>query len=141
MPHWRTLIEKDYLGAYDLAGKPWTLEIRDVAQRKVFNPENNKSKGKLVIFFKGADKGLISGAENCTTIENLYGEDFKGWIGKRITIFPTTYRSKKTKRDEPCIRIRPKIPDEAATSLPNGLANPAEVEASRRAHDESIGRR
>lgn len=135
MPHWRTLIEKDFMGEYDLGGKEWTLEIREVVQKKVFNPDNNQTKGKLVLYFKGADKGLISGAENNTTIEGMYGKDFLGWIGKRITIFPTTYKSKKTKQQEPCIRIRARIPEAPATSLPSGLAKPEDVDASRRSHD------
>ena len=135
MPHWRTLIERDYLGCYDLGGKDWTLEIREVKQQKVFNPENNKAKGKLVLYFQKADKGLIAGAENCGTIENLYGSDFTKWIGKAITIFPTTYRSKKTKRDEACIRVSPKKPDVAPSALPTGLADPADIERSRAAHD------
>lgn len=135
MPHWRTLIEKDFLGEYDLGGKDWTLEIRAVEQRKVFNPKDNKTKGKLAIFFKGAAKGLIAGAECCKAIESMYGEDFTNWIGKRITIYPTTYQSRQTKKQEKCIRVRAKIPDVPAGELPSGLAKPEDVEASRAAHD------
>ena len=54
MTHWRGLIEREYLGAWDLvdkAGKPkeWTLAIESATSRKVYSQKIKKDAGRCVL--------------------------------------------------------------------------------------------
>jgi hypothetical protein len=113
--HWRALIEKDHLGAWDLQRKDWTLVISKVEMKKVFNQKTNSERGKCVITFKGAKKPLISNSTNCGTIENLYGDQYEKWIGKPVTLYATTCTVGRKTVD--CIRIRNKVPTTAAAEI------------------------
>lgn len=127
--HWKTLIEKDYLGAWDLAaddGTPreFTLEIVEVSSQLLRTKEQPKGKRKAVISFKGATKRMVANATNCETIEGMYGGDVAGWIGKRVTLYQTDVRSPKggTIRG---IRVRPMIPKTKAEAI---VARPVDAE-------------
>ena len=114
MTHWRGLIEREYLGAWDLvdkAGKPkeWTLAIESATSRKVYSQKIKKDAGRCVLTFRGASKPLIAGATLCTTIEGMYGSDIEQWVGKLVTLYPTT-TDVGPKKGVPCIRIRPSVP-------------------------------
>lgn len=146
MPHWRSLIEKDYLGAWDLVGrdgkpKDFTLEIDSVESQKLKTKETPKGKGKCVIRFKVARKGFVSNATNCETIEGMYGEDYNLWVGKKITLYATTTMMAGKKRGDPmrkvpCIRVRPSIPKGAAEAMEE-----KEVDTEMRAaQDQAFGR-
>jgi hypothetical protein len=122
--HWRALIERDYLGAWDLVdaagkAKDWTLTIGSVTQRKVYSQKAKGDRGKLTIAFVGARKPLICGAVMCATIEGLYGQDYEAWVGKPVTLYQTT-TDVGPKRNIPCVRIRPVKPTaKAAEELPH----------------------
>jgi hypothetical protein len=141
VPHWRSLIERDSIGAWDLvdrSGKPrdFTLEISAVRGQKVKSKENPKGKGKPVLSFKGAEKYLIAGAVNCQTIEGMYGSDTDGWLGKSITLYATT-TDVGPKRGVPCVRVRPTKPTGKADAvLPSQPVDPA----MRAIQDEAFGR-
>lgn len=127
MGHWRTYMEKDYLGAWDLVGpdeKPrdYTLKIVAAQSVAVKTKETPKGKRKVVLSFQGATKKFISNTTNCETIESMYGGDPKGWIGKSITLYMTDTRNPKAHvAGQPatvkCIRVRPKIPTGKAETI------------------------
>lgn len=119
------MIEKDYLGAWDLVHpdgktpKDFTLEIESVKSTVVKTRDTPKGKRRCTIRFKGARKAFIANTTNCETIESLYGWDTDGWIGKRVTLYQGDVRNPKGK--PPTIKgvcVRPRRPDGPAESVP-----------------------
>ncbi len=112
MPHWRSMTDRDTLGAWDLVdrdGKPkdWTMEIVRVAASKVVSKEKPNGERRPFIYFKGAKKPLVCNATNATTISEMAGsEDTDRWIGLRVTLYQTRVKAKGGKQ-VPGIRIRP----------------------------------
>lgn len=116
MPHWRSFTDRDYIFAYDLKGKDVTLTIERVVGAVVTGEKGKKSK-KPIIFFKETKvdeqtqqkKGLVLNATNGKSIASLYGNETDEWVGKRVTLYPTTTESGGETVD--CIRIRKRVPD------------------------------
>lgn len=108
MPDVRTMFDKQYLYAYDLQGRDVTVTIAKVVGGTLTGVGGQTSK-KPVLFFNGAKKGLALCITNARTIAAMYG-GFKSedWIGKRVTLYPTTttFGGKEVE----CIRIRPTAP-------------------------------
>lgn len=44
---------------------------------------------KPIIYFQGAEKGLVLNKTNATVISGLYGKETDNWVGKQITLFAT----------------------------------------------------
>jgi hypothetical protein len=141
MPHWRSMIEKDHLGAWDLVGKDdkprdYTLEIAKVESNLLKTREQPKGKRKCVITFKGAQKKMVANTTNCETIESMYGPDTADWLGKRITLYQTKTRNPKGGGQIACIRVRPQMPQGKA----EGIESRPVDEAMRAEQDEAFGR-
>lgn len=109
MPDYRSMFDRDYLGHWDLAGRDVTVTIRDVKAGKL-TAQGGRTSKKPVIYFEGKEKGLACNKSNGKTIAGMYGANTDDWIGKRITLFPTTTTFGSEVVD--CIRVRPKIPAE-----------------------------
>lgn len=107
MPHWRSMQDSDWLRAYDLQGKDYTVTIDKVVAGEVTGEKGKKSK-KPVAFFRGAKKPLALNSTNCKTVARMYGTDTDQWVGKQITLFVST--TQKDGEELECIRIRPAIP-------------------------------
>lgn len=104
------MMDKSYLYAFDLQGKDVTLTIEKVTAGELTALGGRKSKKPLCYFAEGKDKRpLALNATNCKTIAALYGNDVAEWIGKRITIYPTTTTMGAESGVE-CIRVRPQVP-------------------------------
>lgn len=99
---------KDFMFAVDLDGEEYTLEIVKVAAGELTGDKGRKTR-KPVVWFKGARKGLALNKTNGKIIRKLYGKFVEDWIGKRITIFPTTTVMDGETKD--CIRVRPSVPN------------------------------
>ncbi len=98
--HYRTLLENDNLGQWDLwkdgkALRP-TVTIRTIARyepprrRKRKMPDGSYQVEKLnkyVIEFVGKRKKWICGPVCQATIANIYGNNIRNWFGKTITLF------------------------------------------------------
>lgn len=143
MPHWRTMMEKDYLGAWDLVdddGKPreYTLQIVKVASVALKTRETPKGKRKVVITFRQAKKAFVANTTNCEAIESLYGSDTDKWVGELVTLYQTDVRDPKGKGTIKGIRVRPVKPAKgsAAPELKEREVDPA----IRDAQNESFGR-
>lgn len=136
------LIEKDHLGAWDLvdpktgAPRDYTLEIATVSSKSLKTRETPKGKRKCVITFKGAQKAMVCNTTNCELIENMYGSDTDGWIGKRITIYQGDVRSPKGGGTIKGIKVRPKPP----TGSAEAIASQPVDEAIRKEQDDAFGR-
>lgn len=108
MPHWKEMTDREYLFAFDLKGKDCTVTIDKVTAGTLVN--GTKKTRKPLVFFKESKEGKPLGmnATNCKTVAALYGTDTDAWIGKRITLYPTT--TSFGGETVECIRVRPAVP-------------------------------
>jgi len=97
------MMERDFLYAFDLQGKEWTLTIKEVKAGTVIGDGGKKSK-KPVCWFEKSEKPLALNSTNCKAIASMYGNDVSVWVGKPVTLFPTTTRFGSETVD--CIRIK-----------------------------------
>lgn len=124
MPHWKSLMDRDYLFAFDLAGRDVTLTIERVAQGELIALGGRKSKKPLCYFKEGREKKpLAMNSTNCKTVAGLYGNDCDAWIGKRITLYPTT--TQMAGETVECIRVRPLVPPDKKAADPAEKASDA----------------
>lgn len=116
MPDYRTFFDRDYLGAFDLEGKDVTVTIARVEGVELAPQKGRKKAHKPACFFEGKEKGLLLNKTNAKQIAALYGNKTEGWIGKRITIFPTT--TDMAGETVECLRVRPRAPGAAPAPRP-----------------------
>lgn len=109
---YRSLYDKDYIGAWDLTDGDRTIKITRVKAGELTSVGGRKSK-KPVIFFEGSDKGFALNATNGKTIAALYGNYVEKWVGKSITLYKSTTRSPDGSGDVECLRVRPQVPKSA----------------------------
>lgn len=88
-----------YLAAHDLSGRDVTVQIASVNIEEVGQGDT-----KPVVYFQGANKGLVLNKTNAHRIADMYGVETDNWRGKSITLYPseTDFQGKTV----PCIRIR-----------------------------------
>lgn len=121
MPHYKNLFPSKYLAAHNLEGKDVTLTIRQVVEREEIKTQRGSDFVSILYFeetLKSAKPGMeekrfVLKPTNGDTIAALYGNDYSKWIGKRITLYPTTTSVGGKTVD--CIRIRQIIPATAKT--------------------------
>lgn len=123
MPDYRTMFDRDYLGAWDLP-RDVNVQIRKVEAKKLNN--GKKSALKPILYFEGKEKGMACNKTNGKTIAAMYGNDVDKWLGKWITIYPTTtsFGSETVE----CIRVRPMIPKSKGGQAPSSA--PSEPESA-----------
>ena len=110
MTDYRGMYDRELIGAWDLEGHDRVVEIERVKAGELTGSGGRKSK-KPIIYFKGKEKGLALCKTNGKTIAAMYGNDTTAWVGKRITIYPTTTSFGSETVD--CIRVRPVVPQES----------------------------
>jgi hypothetical protein len=86
-----------FVKAADLKGKDMTLTIEKVVIEEL---EGDKKETKGIVSFVGAKKNWVLNKTNALCLKAMWGRETDGWIGKRVTLFPTTFD------DEPCIRVK-----------------------------------
>lgn len=113
MADFRSMYDSNWIYAFDLKGRDVTVTIKEVRAAKVKNADK-KEQRKPVLFFKESKdaRGLVLCKTNGKSIAAMYGNDTDGWLGKRVTLFPTVTDAFGQSNVE-CIRIRPKAPDKA----------------------------
>jgi hypothetical protein len=109
------LYPSNYIGAADCKGKDVSLTIENVQIDELMLVGGKKQK-KPVLYFEKTVKMLVLNKTNATVISEQHGTEAKGWIGKRITIYPTTTRCKG--KTVPCVRVRPGTGTAAADGIP-----------------------
>ncbi|TIT29491.1 MAG: hypothetical protein E5W86_02300 [Mesorhizobium sp.] len=88
MPELKDIYPSKYLSASDLKGKKVTVTIKAVHLEDF--EENGRKVQKPILYFHGADKGLVCNKTNAMTVANITGKtDTDDWLGARITLFPT----------------------------------------------------
>jgi hypothetical protein len=108
---YRSLFNRDYMAAFEFEGKDLTLTIARVEGKMLKSQRGEEL--KPVIWFEGRMRALVANKTNSKTIAAMYGTHVEDWVGKKITLYPTT----TTAGDQgvvDCIRVRPGIPKENA---------------------------
>jgi hypothetical protein len=120
MPHVMKMFERDYIHAADLDEKERVLVIERVEQGALDTHSKTKKKMPIV--------------SNAKTLIALYGPHTEKWIGKAITIYPTTTDSPEGRVD--CIRIRQRAPEPRAVAPRQAAGAKQEPQP---AHDPATG--
>ena len=121
MKHYRSLLDHEFLGAWDLIspdgkGREVTFTIGEVAMVEVFDPKTNKKGKKLALTPKERpERKMILGKTNADLIAALHGPDADAWVSKKITVYPA--QTSFGRRREDCIRVR--VPDEVLRESPH----------------------
>lgn len=87
-----------YLKASDLQGGTPTVTIERVEMEMMGDDR------KMVVYFQGKTKGLVTNKTNANNIAALYGDDTDDWIGQKIVLVEAMvdFQGKSV----PAIRIR-----------------------------------
>lgn len=108
--HIETMVEKDYLGSWDVADRDHTQTIDSVAKTKL-TMRGGKTKIVPVLTFRGVRKKFVLAARtNRDTITGMYGPYVEDWAGKAITLFMDPNSKSPSGGVCPGIRIRPMVP-------------------------------
>lgn len=112
---WRAYFDSSCLRVWHLAGKDRTFKIVRVTRLTSEMVSGNKREVKKQPKLELADKHgevlplpLLLNKTNAKTIAQLYGNNPGQWVGKAITLFPSTTSVGGEEKD--CIRVRPKVP-------------------------------
>jgi|SRR6267154_3092446 len=112
----RTLFDRDYIGAFDLQGRDITVTISKVVGGELTAMGGRKSR-KPILYFAGKERGMIMNKTNSKTVAALYGNFVEGWVNKRVTIFVGMTRDPSTGGECECLRIRPVAPPDKEAKL------------------------
>ena len=109
LKHWRNGFDSRFLRVFALNGSPKTCLIKDVGELYSSDDKGKESKLQLLITLAEFDKPWAINVTNSETIAQLYGDNPSGWIGKRVTLYPT--KTKFGRETVDCIRVRDQIPE------------------------------
>lgn len=88
----------NYVKASDLQGREIEVAMTVVAVEEIGGDR------LPVLYFQGAEKGLVLNKTNATNISLIYGQDTDRWAGQRVVLYPATTDFQG--RTVPCIRVR-----------------------------------
>lgn len=128
-PHVDLLFPSDYITAADLLGRDVTITIEAIEPRHELQRQSGKDY-RPVIRMRGKAKKWVLNKTNAKTIAKLYGPEVQGWIGKRVTIYPTRTRFGPDEVD--AIRVRPRVPSDQEPA-----PAPAPAQSRPRSHPET----
>lgn len=121
---YRSLYDKDFIGAWDLQAGDLTVTIKKCIGGSLVAPGGRKSK-KPVVYMAHTEKGFALNATNGKTIAALYGNYVEKWAGKRITLYKSMTRSPQGDGEVECIRVRPSVPDNNTTDAERDIEESA----------------
>jgi len=103
--HIRLMFPTDYVTAADLKGQDKTVTIATVVQDELTMQGGVKEQAWVVSFVE-AQKKLVLNKTNAKLIAAHHGDESDDWIGKQITLYPTTCKFGRDTVE--CIRVRGK---------------------------------
>jgi hypothetical protein len=116
---WRAYFDSSCLRVWHLTGKDRTFKIARVTRLTSEMISGNKREVKKQPKLELTDQQgrpvplpLLLNKTNAKTIAQMYGNNPSAWVGKLVTLFPSTTSVGGEERE--CIRIRPKIPSATA---------------------------
>ena len=108
-----------FLKADMLKGKKVTVTITGIEGEDLIG-ENNKAKSEWIVRIKERPLQLVLNKTNAFCLYRMFGGDPHSWIGRRVTIYPTTTKFGRDTLD--CIRVwgSPDIPEDMEITVPQG---------------------
>lgn len=108
-----------FLKADMLKGKKVTVTVTAIEGEALIG-ENNKEKDEWIVRIKERPLQLVLNKTNAFCLYRMFGGDPHSWIGKRITIYPTTTKFGRDTLD--CIRVwgSPDIIEDQPITVPQG---------------------
>lgn len=98
----------NYLKAADLKGNEPVVTISHITTEKMGEDD------KLVLYFKGKEKGVVLNKTNATNIASMYGPETDDWQGKKVKLVVAWVDFQG--RSVEAIRVRP--PGDKSAPLP-----------------------
>ena len=140
MAHFMKMFDpREHIGAWDLGGKDRVVEIVSVKAGSIGRGKDKAKKPILELKTgKGVTRTMACNITNARTIKTLYGSDTVTWVGKRITLYPTTATFGSELHD--AIRVRPMAPGDKSTTSEFADVTPEEREANLAKLDKAAGR-
>ena len=111
-----------YVAAVDMGGLARVLTISQITMETIGQDGHDT---KPVLYFQGAQKGMVLNKTNANVITILYGEETDNWIGKQIELYPTQTDFRGEIVD--CIRCRAPGAVGALGAAPAAAPLPADV--------------
>jgi hypothetical protein len=103
MPHYRLMYPSEYLNAADLLGKEFKVVIARVEMEEVPGVDGQKKSKPVVHFAKGHKRFPLP--KTCAKVmAGKFGPNTEDWIGKTITVYPTTCQA--FGQTVECVRVR-----------------------------------
>lgn len=102
----KLMFPSEFVAAVEFQGKDVTLTIANVELADLMMADRSTQK-KPILRFKETPKKLVLNKTNSGAIAELHGTEARKWIGKRVTLYPTTCMAFGKKAD--CIRVRERI--------------------------------
>ncbi len=108
-----------FLKADMLKGQKVTLTIKNIAGEGLMGGDGGANL-EWVVTFAERPLEFVMNKTNATCLYRMFGGDPHTWIGRKVTLFPTTTQA--FGKTEPCIRVwgSPEIAEELPITLPMG---------------------
>lgn len=106
--HYRLMFPTDYVAAPELQGRDVALTIKSVSIDEMPLAGTTKKEKRPIVQFAETPKKLVLNKTNAKIIAKLLGVQTAEWVGKRVTLYPTTTKFGPETVD--CIRVRPMLP-------------------------------
>lgn len=122
---WSELFPNRFIHADLLKGKKITLTIKNLDMEVMESDKGNKS--AVVAYFVESPLQLGTNKTNGYCLKRMFGSNPRAWIGRKITIFPTTTRFGSDTVE--CIRIwgSPELTEDMKITVPQGRKKPVEM--------------
>jgi hypothetical protein len=104
--HIDTIYPTKYVKASDLQGCEMSVTIERAELEEVGEDR------KLVLYFKGKQKGLVANKTNANRIAHYYGPNTEAWLGRDIVLYTDliSFQGKTTE----AIRVKVRMPETPA---------------------------
>lgn len=106
--HYRLMFPTDYVAAPELQGRDVAVTIKSVSIDEMPLAGTTKKEKRPIVQFEETPKKLVLNKTNAKTLAKLLGVQTMEWIGRRVTLYPTTTKFGPETVD--CIRVRDKLP-------------------------------
>jgi hypothetical protein len=88
-----------FIKSGEFKGRDVTLTISSIRVEDL-PQDKGGDRGRGIIGFKETKKEWVLNRTNGECLKAMWGRDTDGWIGKRVTLFPSEWSG------EPCIRVK-----------------------------------
>jgi hypothetical protein len=115
-----------FLKADILKGQKVTLTIKNVDVEELIG-ETGKAAAKVIVSFTERPLELVLPKTNGECLKRMFGNNPHAWLGKKITLFPSTTSFGRQTVD--CIRVwgSPDIPEDIPITVPQGRKKALEM--------------